>query len=194
MALGHSGPDRSGSEVVAHPGSAAAIGGGLSEDPNLVLADRPQAARLLELLAAWSAWPKDGRLPRRSAFDPVEHPRLLPWLTLLERVGHPNPYRNYDLRYRYIGSSYAELFRAQNLTGTHISDMSAPFPQRWFPAFDRVVDGAAPVAVRGKPYLVGKAFMRFELLFLPLAQNAPADGDSVGFVLVCGYSEPATED
>jgi len=27
-----------------------------------------------------------------------------------------------------------------------------------------------------------------------LAQNAPADGDSVGFVLACAYSEPATED
>jgi hypothetical protein len=64
-----------------------------------------------------------------------------------------------------------------------------PFPDRWFPSFDRLRQDARPLAVRGKPYLVDKTYFRFELLYLPLARNTPGDADAVAFNLVCMHRE-----
>jgi hypothetical protein len=177
---------------VVHPASAGLTGGGASEDPNLTIAAEPAASSLRAMLAAWQFWPKNGaRLPRRQAFDPVEHPRHLPWMLLYEVAPHPNRHRDYDMLYRYIGTAFAETLRSEGLTGTYISALPDPFPERWFPTFDRLRETAKPFAVRGKPYLVDKTYLQFELLYLPLARNEPADADEVGFNLICMHREAA---
>ena len=79
---------------------------------------------------------------------------------LLEFDRHPNRYRDYDARYRYIGSFYAEMFQNAGLTGTYMSDLPDPFPERWFPTFDVLRERAAPLVVHGKPYLVDKAHVQ----------------------------------
>ena len=175
---------------MVHPASAGLPGGGgLSEDPNLTIAEMPAAPELQEMLTAWHTWPKAGRLPRRAAFDPVDFPRLLPWMLLFEIDGHENRYRDYDLLYRYVGSAFAETLQSEGLTGTYISALPDPFPDRWFPSFDRLRQDAKPLAVRGKPYLIDKTYFRFELLYLPLARNAPADPEAVAFNLICMHRE-----
>ncbi|HVO00789.1 MAG TPA: hypothetical protein VMT54_01240 [Candidatus Cybelea sp.] len=165
--------------------------GGVAEDPDLVFADRPEAQELKLLLEAWSSWPRAGRLPARARFDPADFPKLLPWICLIEFDGHRNRYRAYDGLFRYLGSAHVEQFRAQGLTGTYVSAMPDPFPERWFRAYDRLIERAAPMSVRGKPYLVGKSYLRFEMLFLPLCRNAPEDQDAVAFNLSCVRVEPA---
>lgn len=176
-------------ECVVHPASAGLPGGDLSEDPNLAFADEPAARMLRELRATWYSWPRDGSIPRRNAFDPVEFPRLLPWMLLFEYEARPNRYRDYDLLYRYVGTSFADTLQSEGLTGTYLSALPDPFPDRWLPSFDRLRQDARPLAVRGKPYLVDKTYFRFELLYLPLARNTPGDADAVAFNLVCMHRE-----
>ena len=177
-------------ERVVQPASLGLPGSGLSEDPSLTIVAEPAARELKGLLAAWRSWPKDGRLPRRALFDPVDFPRLLPWMLLYEFDQHPNRYRDYDMLFRYIGSALADTLQSRGLTGSYISDLPDPFPERWFPTFDRLRETAAPMAVRGKPYLVDKTYLKFEMLYLPLARNEPADADEVGFNLLCMHQEP----
>jgi hypothetical protein len=174
---------------VVHPASTGPAGGGLSEDPNLTIAEAPTAPALRELLSAWQSWPKAGRLPRRDAFDPVGFPRHLSWLLLFEHTDHANRYRDYDLLYRYVGSAFAETLQSEGLTGTYLSALPDPFPERWFPTFDRLRESAKPFAVHGKPYLVDKTYLRFELLYLPLARNEPAEADAVGYCLIGMHRE-----
>jgi hypothetical protein len=163
----------------------------LLEDPTLETAAAATSAVLRDLETAWSAWPKRGELPPRSAFDPIDFPRLLPWMLLLEFTGHPNRYRPYDGLHRYLGSSLADLFKENGMTGTYVSAMSDPFPERWFGVYDQVIARRGPLVVRGKPYLGGKAFMQFEALLLPFCRNEDAEGREVGFSLSCVQEQPA---
>jgi hypothetical protein len=163
----------------------------LLEDPTLETVDAVGSAMLRALEAAWSAWPKRGALPPRAAFDPIDFPKLLPWMMLIEFSAHANPVRPYDGMHRYLGSSVSDLFRANGVTGTYVSALPDPFPERWFGAYDRLIARRGPLAVRGKPYLVGKAFMRFEMLMLPLCRNDDAEGKDVGFCLSCVQEQPA---
>jgi hypothetical protein len=155
----------------------------LMDDPALEIVDPPSSGPLTELLAAWSAWPKQGRLPPRSAFDPVDFPRLLPWIALLEFDRHPNRYRRYDALYRYVGSTRAELFQTTRMTGHYASSMADPIPERWFRAYDALIARCAPLVVRGRPYLVGKPFVRFEMLMLPVCRNDDVEGKEIAFNL-----------
>jgi hypothetical protein len=175
---------------VVYPARIGLPGEGSSEDPNLSIAAEPEAAELRALLAAWDGWPKSGPLPRRCAFDPVAFPRLLPWMLLFEFTPHANRHRDYDMLYRYVGTAFAETLDSEGLTGTFLSALPDPYPERWFPAFDRLRETAKPLAVRGKPYLVDKTYWKFELLYLPLARNEPADAYEVGFNLICMHREP----
>ena len=177
-------------ERVVQPAFLGLPGGGLSEDPTLTIVAEPAARVLRELLEAWRSWPKEGRLPRRAAFDPVDFPRLLPWMLLYEFDRHPNRYRDYDMLFRYVGTALGDTLRSGGLTGTYLSALPDPFPERWFPSNDRLRETATPLVVRGKPYLVDKTYLQFEMLYLPLARNAPADSGEVGFNLCCMHQEP----
>ena len=124
----------------------------LLEDPTLEeIPGGPASTVLLAFEAAWSAWPKQGALPPRSAFDPVDFPRFLPWIGLQEFTAHPNRYRSYDMLYRYLGTARSEMFKAAGLTGTYVSAMPDPFPERWFKVYDRLLARRGPVVIRGKP-------------------------------------------
>ena len=155
---------------------------GRSEDPTLEIIDQPAAASLIELLAAWNAWPKVGRVPRRSAFDPVAFPRLLPWIGLVEFHQRPNRYRAYDALYRYVGSARAERFGTSGMTRNYMSELQES-GERWFAVYDRLIGDAAPLVMRGRPYLVGRDFMEFEMLMLPLGRDKPVEDDRVTYIL-----------
>jgi hypothetical protein len=170
-------------------GSIGAAESALLEDPTLEYGDTPSAASLCVLLAAWSEWPKRDGLPPRLAFDPIDFPKLLPWIGLIEFDRHPNDYRGYDALYRYVGSSRAELFKTTRMTGQYASTLASA--ERWFGVYDRLIERRTPLVVRGKPYLVSKAFMRFEMLLLPLCRNDDADGKEIAFNLSCVHFEAA---
>lgn len=179
----------------------SAAGSPLLESPSLTISATPTEGKLLELLAQWQAWPKQDGLPGRDQFEPADMPHLLPHLCLVEYDRHANPYRHYDVLFRYIGTRIGEDFNMSHSTRRHMSDFGASFAQRWYPVFDRVVTTRRPFAVHGVPYLIDKTYLRFELVFLPLIRGdatmqaergaAPA---AVSFALFGGIFGPNLAD
>ncbi|HVJ42268.1 MAG TPA: PAS domain-containing protein [Dongiaceae bacterium] len=156
----------------------SAAGSPLLESPSLTISPTPTEAKLRELLGHWQAWPKQDGLPGRDQFEPADVPHLLPHLCLIEYDRHDNPYRPYDVLFRYIGTRIGEDFSMSHVTRGHMSDFGAVFAHRWYPVFDRVVETRQPFAVQGVPYLIDKTYLRFELVFLPLMRGdatAPRD-------------------
>lgn len=153
-----------------------AAGDPLEESPDLQIIAGPTIPKLIDLLALWQSWPKaidaQGRgLPGRGQFEPADIPHLLPDLCLIEYDRNSNPYRDYDALFRYIGSQIGDLFQMEQHTRQHMSNFGATYAPRWFRVFDHQRQTRAPFAVRGIPYLIDKTFLRFELLFLPLARD-----------------------
>ncbi len=71
-----------------------------------------------ELYSYWRSRQVDGRAPKRSELDiPVEVPRLLPNIMLIDCIGD-------RLRYRLVGTATWDRYQAE-LTGTWIEERNA---------------------------------------------------------------------
>jgi hypothetical protein len=68
--------------------------------------ERPE---LTELLGKWREWARPGSIPLRPQFDPVDFPRLLPWMVLAE-IATDQP--EFDARMRYMGSEIVHFFNS----------------------------------------------------------------------------------
>jgi hypothetical protein len=132
---------------------------------------------LLQLLEQWREWAQTGSLPLRARFDPVDFPRLLPWVILGEVLTDA---AKFDARMRYIGSEIVHFFKSENLTGKLVSDLPPPYDRRWSEVGEKVVAARAPVFFEGRPFMVDTEFVPFEMLALPLSKA----GEAVDFVLV----------
>jgi hypothetical protein len=186
--------------IERHPplSGATALG-----SPDLTFVATPAAPALGELLQAWQSWPNQHGIPSRDSFDPFDIPSLLPWLSLIEIDRHPNHYRPFDAMYRSIGTSLGEFFQITQRTRQYLSDLGPHIAQRWFPVYDHLFATRHPFAVRGIPYLVGKDYLRFELLMLPLTRGralpaatqepVPAAGD-IAFAIFAIHVTPNQSD
>jgi hypothetical protein len=132
---------------------------------------------LLQLLERWRDWAKTDSLPMRARFDPIDFPRLLPWVILAEIL--PEAPR-FDARLRYLGSEIVHFFQSENLTGTLVSDLPTPYDQRWSDVGERAMAARGPLFLEGKPYQVDLSFVPFEILVLPLSKT----GGSVDFLIL----------
>lgn len=124
----------------------------------------------------WHSKKAGGRLPRRVDIDPVEIPRLMPHVVLLDVRREPET----DFKYRLIGTYVAENLYNDH-TGSSFSEIEhqkAP-SQIWQNCCRVVETGDAFIA--GTPY-VGphQEFRRVEDVILPLAD----DGETVDCLLV----------
>ncbi|HEX9449427.1 MAG TPA: PAS domain-containing protein [Dongiaceae bacterium] len=189
-----------------------ATGNPLLESPELNFAAKPSVPKLCELLTIWQGWPKLGGvagsdvagrdvegsgLPSREQFEPADMPHLLPDIGLAEIDRHSNLYRDYDVLFRYIGSRIGEDFKMSQRTRQHLSDFGLQYAHRWFPVFDRLLATGLPVALQGVPYLIEKDYLRFEMVFLPLAGSKVSPTDEIGpstisFVLFAAHFRPNT--
>ena len=130
---------------------------------------------LIDLHRRWQDWAKAEAIPLRAQFDPVDFPRLLPWLVLAEFIaGAPT----LDATLRYIGSEIVHYFDSQNLTGTRLSDLEPVFVARWTKVGEAVIEARAPQFFAGTPYLVDRSYLKLEMLALPLSR----EGHSVDFI------------
>lgn len=142
-----------------------------------------RAPTLHKLLDAWQEWARaDGGLPRRSRFDPFEFPPLLPLMVLAEIIAEPNPVRLYDVLYRYIGSDFSTFFDSARVTRARLSQIGAPFDERWFAISDTVIAARGPCFFTGSPFGTSYSHVPLEMLALPLARDE-GDRDDTGFVL-----------
>lgn len=136
--------------------------------------------QLQQIYAYWVARCRDGRLPRRADIDPVDIPRLLSNIMLIDVVpdaGRPNA-RNYI--YRLVGTREVEL-RGNDPTGKSVADAFFGFsPEDALGWYDRTVETGQP-QYDGRPYVATNGrWMSDETIFLPLSD----DGESVNRVLV----------
>jgi hypothetical protein len=135
--------------------------------------ERPELANLLR---TWYRWAAVEPIPLRPQFDPIDFPRLLPWMVLAEVLSDAP----FDVCIRYLGSEIVHYFNSGNLTGKRLSELEPVFVRRWSEVGEQVVAARTPQFFHGAPFMVEKSFAQFEMLALPLSKT----GQAVDFVIL----------
>jgi len=143
----------------------------MSEESKLHPKSVLQDGGLQHLRDRWHEWRVGEALPLRPSFDPMEFPRQLSLMMMVECVPQPNPLRSYDALIRYMGTGWVELFNAPWLTNTTISALGEIYGERWLDLCDRIIAARGPIVVAGRPYQIDKDYLDFEILGLPLSKT-----------------------
>jgi len=138
------------------------------------------AAPLPQLIAYWERKRGTRLMPAPSDIDPVEMPRLLPYIAIGDITRDP-----LDMRYRLMGTRLVEMGGVDR-TGTSIREghSGERLAQR-LAALERMLAAPGPVALGGRLDWLDRGFRRFECVHLPLS----ADGVSVTRLLAA-YAFP----
>jgi hypothetical protein len=128
-----------------------------------------------QIVTYWHAIRPGDRLPGRQHFDPLDLPKLLPNIRLLDVVGDPPRFR-----IRLMGTRLREFFGTEQ-TGRWLDEL---FPNLEGSMTHRelllTIETCAPRWRRGTPALdIGKDFLEMERVYLPFAR----DGRSVDMIL-----------
>ena len=137
----------------------------------------PTSPRLRACHGYWRSLAPADILPAYRDFDVVQVPRaLLPHLILLDVLDDGR-----DVRYRVVGTAVVEAI-GRDFTGETGSEYRHRHePPTVAEGYRRVRDTGAPDLYRGTLESVGKEFIAYERLALPLAR----DDRQVGFILAC---------
>lgn len=129
----------------------------------------------------WRSKCGDDRMPTRSAIDPVDIPRFLPQITIVEVVPDERRYV-----YRLVGTKEVDI-RGRDPTGKSVLDgFFGPSLDDALGCYDIVVATRAP-HYDDAPYVTPDGrFSDDETLFLPLSE----DGETVNRILVFGTFSP----
>lgn len=123
----------------------------------------------------WLGLCKDDALPARGNFAPSD---LRGWLGSISLVDVDTSPRRF--RWRLIGSQIAEAM-GRDSSGRWFDDIySGATLDDFNAAYSLCVDRRRPVAFRGSVVFVGKEYLQFRMLQLPLA----ADGKTVDMLMV----------
>jgi hypothetical protein len=122
--------------------------------------------RLREAYAYWDAKRKNKLMPSRADIDPVEMPRLLPYIILIDVVREP-----LDFRYRLIGTQACSIMR-RDFTGQFFSKIPGNEKESaLWRGCDAVVGSKAPMYWQ-LPYVGPDRFLRdYENVLLPLSND-----------------------
>lgn len=133
------------------------------------------SALVRELYFYWLERCQDGRPPRRADIDPIEIPKHLPYLTIVEVVPDARRYV-----YRLVGTREVEV-RGNDPTGKSVTEgFYGPSVADGHKFYDRVVATMKPV-YDDSPYISQNGrYNDEEMLFLPLSE----DGVSVSRILL----------
>lgn len=126
---------------------------------------------LRDLHTRWSERCRDGLLPGRSDFDPLEMRDLLGTLFLLE--AEPG---GEDFRYTLIGSGITDHAGRDN-TGRTVGEVFGP---AGLELYTRVRDSARPIRVFGVVDWLDKDHKRYETVILPLADDGKTVNRFIG--------------
>lgn len=142
----------------------------------VLLADTSRLVPMLrQLLAYWESRAEAGRLPGRRNIDPLDIPRLMPHLALLDILRDPP-----DYRYRLTGTGFVEAI-GHDRTGARAREIfSGPALEQTVRLIGRLIETRAPLAFEGTLYWLNKDYLRFQTLCLPLA----ADGETVDMAIM----------
>ena len=119
-----------------------------------------------ELFAYWRGKAKSGRLPLRKDIDPIDIPKLLPWLSLVEANWSGASPR---FRFRVVGSSVAERF-GRDATGLWFEDA---YDQHYYElqttTFTEVATAGRPSLNHIVPPIPDREYVICHRLIVPLA-------------------------
>ncbi len=128
----------------------------------------PCDERIVELYRYWLAiHPARGLIPGRQHFDPVDVPRLLPWLWLIEFRRHPLRFK-----YRLVGTEHVQALgrdpTSQWLDAAHPRFTTSSGYRQFVAAVAR---GEVGFHRGAAVYYKNRAMATVERLILPLARN-----------------------
>lgn len=146
--------------------------------------DDPRRRDMRALYAHWLTHCDDGRPPGRETFDPMDFPRLLGNIFLLDVVNR-DPL---DLRFRVVGTRIAEI--EGEMTG-HLFSEIIPDRRRHatiWRQYSQALNG--DLALRwGSLEWQGRNHVVYEVMLLPLRRTADAADCLLGYVRYLGPSE-----
>jgi hypothetical protein len=129
------------------------------------------------LIEYWQGKHAGGRLPGRTAIDPLELKRVLPHLLLIDVEREP-----LDFRYRLAGTLTYDIF-GFDLTGRRVRDIPPPeWGETVWRSLAEMVETRAPQYVRLDFTTAEGNIRSYRVLRLPLAE----DGVNVDCLLVMG--------
>jgi hypothetical protein len=129
---------------------------------------------LEELLALWRARRGERLMPARHDFDAVELMRFGGRIALIDVEYDPKRYR-----FRLIGSKMTEVL-GRDCTGAYVDDLYDPaFYHTAVEPYEIVLRDRKPVTSHGNMKRMGKEFLRFQSLDLPLSR----DGERVDMIM-----------
>lgn len=133
------------------------------------------APKVREAYRYWSDKRRDGRLPARADIDPIEIPRLLPYVVLSEVLRDP-----FDIRYRLTGTQVVQMNNL-DLTGKRLNDgiHQPEWQDYWRRVYRDVVETGQPTFGADSYEYRDRSYAHFEWCLLPLA----ADGATVDMIL-----------
>ncbi|MBM3546748.1 MAG: PAS domain-containing protein [Alphaproteobacteria bacterium] len=117
-----------------------------------------------ELYRYWEARRGPARLPAKRDFDPLDHPRALGTLMILERL------EDGDYLYRLHGLKAAEMF-GRDLTGHRLREVAGDVSRFFIAKYDRCLELGRPLYVLHRPVQM-KTVAELERLLMPFADDA----------------------
>ena len=105
----------------------------------LIEAGQITSPRVEALHRYWQSKRSDGALPARTAIDPIEIPRLLPYLVMAEIEAAPM-----RVRYRLVGTQVAED-NGSDFTNRYLEDCNFAVEPLLRECYRRLVETRAPV-------------------------------------------------
>lgn len=147
----------------------------------------PELADLRSFMAYWQSKRRDGRLPLRADIDPIDIPKLLPNVLLIDVIGHPA----YDFHYRLLGTAIAAV-DGVDYTGSLLSEM-VPSTEAFHHIWQHHLDAAAGVVALRRDSMRwvrdnSRDHIDYVILLLPLRRG----GDEIETLI--GYIHYLTDD
>lgn len=121
---------------------------------------------MARLFAAWLGWPKKNGVPARRCFDPVDHPELLPHISLFD-VEEGSPRR---FRLRVVGTEIVENL-GRNATGRYMDELS--HTEFLIGHLDWLCDNRRPYFRGDRPvtWVTDRRHVKFDCLGFPFAKG-----------------------
>lgn len=138
---------------------------------------------VLQVLNYWYAQRGSRRMPTPSDINPVDLPKALRHLMMLQVDYDP-----FQISYRLIGEHIAESHGA-NFRGLSVLDINATRPHLGtllFELFKAVAELRRPVGAGGKVEFPGGGYMNFEAAYMPLSM----DGERTDRILTATAYRP----
>lgn len=117
-------------------------------------------------IAYWERKRGARAMPAPRDIDPVEIPRIIPWLTIADVTCDP-----LDFRYRLMGTRIVEMGGVDR-TGASLREIhSGERLQERLAALENLLASKGPVAVGGRLDWLDRGYRKFQSVHLPLSED-----------------------